>query len=48
MENAGLPAEDDTDGTEELVTGVCDTIGLKLDPIEIFETSVDSPATEGR
>ena len=48
IENAALPAEDDSDGPKQLVTGVCDTIGLKLDPIELFEPNLGSPAPEGR
>ena len=48
--NTALPAEDnDSDRPKRLlVTGLCDTIGLKLDPIEIFETNLDHPAPKGR
>ena len=48
--NTALPIEDDdSDGPKRLlVTGLCDTIGLKLDPIELFEPNLDNPAPKGR
>ena len=48
--NTALPAEDDDSDRPKqlLVTGVCDTIGLKLDPIELFEPNLDNPAPKGR
>ena len=48
IENAALSAEDnDSDGQKRLVTGVCDTIGLKLDPIELFEPNLANSAPKG-
>ena len=47
--NTALPAEDDDSDRPKrlLVTGLCGTIGLKLDPIENFETNLDNSAPKG-
>ena len=44
MASTTKPAEDDSDGLKQLVTGVCGAIGLKLDPIELFEPNLGNAA----